>query len=143
FSANRALRAVERPSASSTSPSLTMPGSSGAIAVRLTARDPLALTSVAAMLPVSMSRPTMDWGFLLVVNIGWSVGSLSGCPALHRLREPASPYPRLMNVGSWLGGRLADEVVQVGIDHLATGEQPNDASNCQEGPEWDGVLARL
>jgi hypothetical protein len=33
----------------------------------------LARTSVAAMLPVSMSSPTIDCGFLLVVNIAqWS-----------------------------------------------------------------------
>jgi hypothetical protein len=37
-----------------------MPGPSGAIAVRLTAREPFALTSVAAMLPVSISRPTTE-----------------------------------------------------------------------------------
>ena len=66
--ANRSLSASASASGSVTSPSRKTPGSSSAIPCRSTRTEPFALTSLAAMLPASMSRPTRVF-CLLVENI--------------------------------------------------------------------------
>src|SRR5262245_25731999 len=137
-----ARSSVDSASVSSTSPSLTMPGRRGAIAVRLTAREPLALTSVAAMLPVSISRPTTVWGFLFLVSTGdpswgWRLShtpSATGAPL---------PIPKSDEPCGQARGALAHEVVQIGLDHLATRKEGDHATDRQKRAKRDRVLAGL
>ena len=76
FFEKKDLSSLERASASWTSPSETMPGSSGAIAVLETAIEPFALISVAAMLPASISRPTLVLGLLFELScMPYSIGA--------------------------------------------------------------------
>ena len=141
----RSCSALDRASASRTSPSLTMPGSSGAIAVRLTCARAVGLDlggGDAAGLDVEAD----DRLGLLAGGEHWSVivGAVSCAPTLHRPREAASPYPRVMNVGLAAGcpasGRSGSDMP---VDHLAAGEQPDDAAERQEGAERDRLLAGL
>ena len=68
-----------------------MPGSSGAIAVFETSVEPFALTSVAAMLPASISSPTMEVGLLFELScMPYSIGVIGRLP----------PYPVSMIVGT-------------------------------------------
>ncbi len=55
-------------SESITSPSSKAPGGSGAIAVADRPASPPALTSAAAMLPASISRPTTDLALFFLVS---------------------------------------------------------------------------
>ena len=79
-------------------------------------------TSVAAMLPVSMSRPTIEVGFLVAV-IGTFVESCLTSPSAI---GATSPYPGLMIVlparsaaeGRGRRSSLPDERVQIPVDHL-------------------------
>ena len=67
-SANSVLIAAPSASGSATSPSRKAPGSSGTTPYVVTAVLPFWLTSAAATLPASMSRPTTEFDF-----VAWSI----------------------------------------------------------------------
>ena len=91
-SANRSLIASPRTPGSWTSPSRTAPEASGAIPNLWTVGAPLTETSVTAMLPASMSIPTMPrerpsgWvsGFFLIAGSFMVVGERRALRGLNR-----------------------------------------------------------
>ena len=63
LAANSSLRASPSAAGSVTSPSRVTPGARSAMPVRPSLTPPLVVTSLAAMLPASMSSPTMVCAF--------------------------------------------------------------------------------
>ena len=94
-----------------------------------TARSPAPATSVAAMLPDSMSRPTRELFFFTEAIVG---GCLASSPPSAATASCA--IPKTDESG------LANECVQVGVDELIARQQGHDAAQRQERPEWHRQL---
>src|SRR5689334_16116416 len=141
FSAKRLFRAAARRSPSSTSPSRKAPGSSGWMAERATEVAPLEpVTSVAAMLPASMSRPAMPASFFFLrLSCRFGLAKLVRIGSSHR-QKGRRPFALQLPISrrTWT---VLREGAQVPVDDRRAGEQADNAAQRQEGTEGNRLLA--
>src|SRR4051812_28701182 len=137
WAANRDFSEAASASGSTTSPSPKAPGGRGSTAARLTETAPFTFSSVGAMLPASMSRPTMSVGFFgLTICIGIRTVFT---PVPHSIdRKP----PELSSCNyRFLGERRRlGEGAQIPVDKLVPEQKPNQRTEGQEGTERDCLL---
>ncbi len=116
-----------------------MPGSSGATPWPTTSTLPFWRTSIAAMLPASISRPTTPLG--LVEGISRCMESrISEAHTQDRLLRAEALSPELRSARIESVGR--EELVQVPVDDLVADPERDDAAEGQERAEGDRALAR-